>query len=79
MSKKLENSYFNHLFCRQWTFYLFLRTSLLISNSCLFYSYNVITNLLDKFSLIVEHSKSKVFHFSRLHGLFNPPPLDLLP
>ena len=37
------------------------------------------TNLLDKFSLVVEHSKSEVFHFSRLHGPFNPPPLDLLP
>ena len=37
------------------------------------------TNLLDKFGLIVEYLKTKVFHFSRLHGLFNPPPLDLLP
>ena len=49
-----------------------------ISNSCLFYSYNVITNLLDKFDLIVEHSKTDVFHFSRSYGLFNPPPLNLL-
>ena len=50
-----------------------------ISNSHLFCSYNVITNLLDKFGLIVEHSKTEVFHFSRSHGPFNPPPLDLLP
>ena len=48
------------------------------SNSCLFYSYNVITNLLDKFSLVVEHSKTEVFYFSRLYGPFNPLPLDLL-
>jgi len=50
-----------------------------ISNSCLFCSYYVITNLLDKFGLIVEYSKTEVFHFSRLHGPFNPPLLDLLP
>ena len=50
-----------------------------ISNSHLFCRYNVITNLLDKFSLIVEHSKTEVFYFSRLHGPFNPLPLDLLP
>ena len=36
------------------------------------------TKLLDKFGLIVEHSKTEVFHFSRLHGSFNPPPLNLL-
>ena len=37
------------------------------------------TNLLDKFSLTVEYSKTEVFHFSRLHGPFNPLPLNLLP
>ena len=37
------------------------------------------TNLLDKFSLIVEHLKTEVFHFSRSHGPFNPLSLDLLP
>ena len=47
------------------------------SNSCLFCSYNVMTKLLNKFSLIVEHSKTEVFHFNRLHGFFDPPPLDL--
>jgi len=50
-----------------------------ISNSCLFCSYNVMTNLLDKFGLIVEHLKTEVFHFSRLQSLFNPSSLDLLP
>jgi len=53
--------------------------SLDVSISHLFCSYNVVTNLLDKFRLIVEHSKTDVFHFSRSHGLFNPPPLDLSP
>ena len=49
------------------------------SNFCLFCSYNIITKLLDKFGLVVEHSKTKIFHFSRLHGSFNPPFLDLSP
>jgi len=35
------------------------------------------TKLLDKFDLIVEHSKTEVFHFNRSHSLFSPPPLDL--
>jgi len=48
-----------------------------ISNSCLFCSYNILTNLLKKFGLIVEHSKTKIFHFNRLHGAFNPLPLNL--
>jgi len=50
-----------------------------ISNSCLYCSYNVLTNLLEKFGLVVEHSKTEVFHFNRSHGVFNPPPLDLSP
>jgi len=48
-----------------------------VSNCHLFCSYNVITNLLKKFGLIVEHSKTEVFHFNRSQGTFNPPPLDL--
>ena len=48
-----------------------------ISNSCLFCSYNVIIKLLEKFDLIVEHSKTEVFYFNRSHSDFNPPPLDL--
>ena len=50
-----------------------------ISNSQLFYSYNVLTKLLDSFGLVIEHSKTEVFHFSRSQGVFNPPPLDLSP
>ena len=37
------------------------------------------TKLLEKFGLIVEYSKTEVFHFNRSHGNFNPPPLDLIP
>ena len=51
--------------------------SLVSSNSCLFCSYNAMTKLLDKFGLIIEHSKTEVFHFNRLHGFFDLPPLDL--
>ena len=50
--------------------------SLVCSNSHLFCSYNVMTRLLDKFGLIVEHSKTKVFHFNRSHGLFSLSSLD---
>jgi len=49
------------------------------SNSCLYCSYNVALNLLTKFGLLVKHLKTEVFHFSRLHGVFNSSPLDLSP
>ena len=49
------------------------------SNSHLFYSYNVLSKLLDSFGLIIEHMKTENFHFNRSHGIFNPPPLDLTP
>jgi len=51
--------------------------SIIILNSHLFYSYNVLTKLLEKFSLIVEHSKTKVFYFNISQGVFNSPPLNL--
>jgi len=50
-----------------------------ISNSHLFCSYNVLSKLLDSFGLVIEHSKTEVFHFSRSQGSFNPPSLDLSP
>ena len=53
--------------------------SILISNFQLFCSYNVLSNLLTDFSLVIEHSKTEIFHFNRLHGEFNPPSLDLSP
>ena len=33
--------------------------------------------LFSKFRLIVEYSKTEVFHFNRSQGSFNPLPLDL--
>ena len=53
--------------------------SLDISNTHLFCSYNVLSKLLDNFGLIIKQAKTENFHFNRLHGIFNPPPLDLLP
>ena len=50
-----------------------------ISNSHLFCSYNVLSKLLDSFGLVIEHSKTEIFHFSRSQGIFNPPPLNLSP
>jgi len=50
-----------------------------ISNSCLYCSYNILSNLLEKFSLVVEHSKTEIVHFNRSHGTFNLPLLDLTP
>jgi len=50
-----------------------------ISNSHLFCSYNILSNLLDSFGLVIEHSKTEIFHFTRSQGVFNPPPLDLSP
>jgi len=47
------------------------------SNANLFCSYNIILSLLMKCSLVVEYGKTDIFHFSRSHGAFNPPPLDL--
>jgi len=51
--------------------------SLTTSNSFLFCSYNIVSLLLKKFSLILEHGKTELFHFSRSHETFNPLPLNL--
>jgi len=48
-----------------------------LSNSILFCSYNTVSNLLLKFGFIVEHSKTKFFHFTRLYSSFNLSLLDL--
>ena len=50
-----------------------------VSNSQLFCSYSILSKLLDSFGLVIEHSKTEIFHFSRSQGLFIPPPLDLSP
>ena len=47
------------------------------SNTHFFSSYNVTFNLLSKFGLIVKHSKTEVFHFSRSQRAFSLPLLDL--
>ena len=52
--------------------------SISLSNTNLFYSYNVISFLLIKFELVVEYGKTEVFYFSRLYGVFNSSPLDLI-
>ena len=46
-------------------------------NANIFCSYNVIYSLLMRFRLVMEHRKTKVFHFSRLHRVFNPLLLNL--
>ena len=51
--------------------------SISVSNTNLYCNYNVIFTLFMRFGLVVEHGKTKVFHFSRLHGAFNPPSLYL--
>ena len=53
-----------------------------ISNSHLFCSYNIASKLLLDFGLVVEYSKTEIFHFSRSIGSFNPPSspsLNILP
>jgi len=47
------------------------------SNTNPFCCYNIISSLLTKYGLIVEHRKTDIFYFSRSHKAFNPPPLDL--
>ena len=53
--------------------------SISLSNTNLFCSYNIISSLLLKFSLIIKHGKTDVFHFSIAHGPLNPPALNLSP
>ena len=33
--------------------------------SFLFYSYNIVSSILDQFGLVIEYEKTEVFHFSR--------------
>jgi len=46
-------------------------------NAHLFYSYNIISNILNQFRLTIEHSQSEVFNSSRSTRNFNLPSLDL--
>jgi len=58
-------------------FFISQNKSLVVPNTNLFCSYNIISSLLRKFGLIMEYGKMEVFHFSRSYGVFNPPSLDL--
>ena len=51
--------------------------SLTVLNSHLFYSYYIMSFILSQLRLIIEHGKTEVFHFSRLHELFHSLSLDL--
>ena len=67
------------------SFLLFVNDGLFISqersfdntNTDLFYSYNIMSSLLEQFELVVEHRKTEIFHFSRSHGFCYPLSLDL--
>ena len=79
----------NHLkFLKIFTsFILFVNNGLLVVqnkflsvlNSLLFCSYQIVSSLLDRFSLKLEHGKMEVFYFSRSSSPLNPPPLDFSP
>jgi len=47
------------------------------TNANSFCSYNIMTSLLDQFGLKVKYRKTKIFYFSRLYSIFNPPALSL--
>ena len=51
--------------------------SILHSNANYFCCYNMTLSLLIKYSLVVKYGKTDIFHFSRSHKTFNPPPLNL--
>ena len=57
--------------------YSLLKSIFEISNTLLFCNYNIITSLFNWFGLAIEHGRSEVFHFSKSHGNFDSPPLDL--
>jgi len=66
------------------SFHSFINNKLFISqersfikiNTNIFCSYNIISLLLDQFGLVVEHGKTEIFHFPKLHRIFNPLALD---
>ena len=74
--KNLENTHLYLSFVNNGLF-ISQNKSISHSNANLFDSYNVISSLLMRCGLVVEHEKTNVFHFSRSQGMFNPSPLDL--
>ena len=57
--------------------FVFQSKSILHSNTNPFCSYNIISSILLKYGLIIENGKTDIFHFSRSHGTFNLPSLNL--
>ena len=55
------------------------KKSISVLNMNLFCSYNIISSLLTRFGLVVEHGKTEIFYFSRSHSSINLPSLDLTP
>ena len=55
------------------------KKSLIASNYFLFCNYHITFFLLEKLRLIIKYRKIEMFHFSRSHGVFEPPSLDLSP
>jgi len=43
-----------------------------LSNSFLLCSYNIISKILIDASLVMEHNKTEIFHFTRVQHLLNP-------
>jgi len=58
-------------------FFISQNKSILHSNANYFCCYNITSSLLTKCGLVVKYRKTDIFHFSRSHGAFNPPPLNL--
>ena len=59
--------------------FIFQRKIYKKSNTNLFCSYSIIFPLYKQFCLMIEHNKSKVFHFSRIMKNYKPSSLDLRP
>jgi len=51
--------------------------SLVVSNSHLFCSYNIMSSLLEQFGLVIKYRKTEVFHFSMSYRVFNSLLLDI--
>ena len=60
------------------SFFIAQHKSISVLNVNLYCSYNVISSLLIRFELVMEHSKTEVFYFSRFYRVYNSLSLDLL-
>ena len=48
--------------------FIFQEKSFKKTNSVLFCSYNIVSPLFNQFGLVIKHSKTEVFYFSRLYS-----------